>query len=731
MATGYRTYGPWVPSSGAAKRIRLRFEWSVATPSPGATTVPVTLIVSVEAGNWFWDGQAHYSRSGALGSRNETIRVEVRPSGGASIIDRVTTDVPIYAAGAYMISAAASLSGIDYIGSGVTASHASSIPMPGRVSGTPGAPRPVAQYVSDTEAVISWGNTDLADRYYVEQWSEAHQRWTRLGTVFGTSVRDYGLSPNNRYKWRVCSGNGSGYESPWNETGGIRTTPNAPALRVERSGSTIEVHLTSAANYPQHWYLERRLNGGAWQYWTQDDGPNGAASMTGNGGDTWEFRGRSGVSEGGQRWSRWTTTEKIVPLAPPAAPELRGPSGNVSTHEVIRYQWRHVSQDNTPQSAVEIRYRPVAAADWAQTITWTGSEQDYASRTLPQGEYVWQARTKGQHPGWGPWSDPAGFTVIPPPNVTILSPAEGEVVKGNLINTRVEAADPTPGWHVDGWRVILEQEVGGHATPAGEWRGDGDPDTIPLPHRLEDDKRYFLAVYVHSTSGLWSPFTPPRSFTVDYALPATPLLSARFVESEGAVAVRVEAQAGEADTALIRVEVSRDFGATWRPLGETRDAQAVITDPIPRLGSEVSYRAIAVSDLPSESAPAETTIATPTDRLWLNPDGATPLWVRGDLSIQVSTSQETKLEHYLGATYPTPHWGEARTDSIKVGFRTAGRGEEIGSSEASWRLLHGRRLLYRDPEGRVYRCILDGDLTVSQTRHAIAAWSMTLAVIDG
>ena len=51
MATGYRTYGPWVPSSGAAKRIRLRFEWSVATPSPGATTVPVTLIVSVEVNN--------------------------------------------------------------------------------------------------------------------------------------------------------------------------------------------------------------------------------------------------------------------------------------------------------------------------------------------------------------------------------------------------------------------------------------------------------------------------------------------------------------------------------------------------------------------------------------------------------------------------------------------------------------------------------------------------------
>ena len=66
-----------------------------------------------------------------------------------------------------------------------------------------------------------------------------------------------------------------------------------------------------------------------------------------------------------------------------------------------------------------------------------------------------------------------------------------------------------------------------------------------------------------------------------------------------------------------------------------------------------------------------------------------------------------------------------------MGFRTAGPGEEIGSSEALWRLLHGRRLLYRDPEGRVYRCILDGDLTVTQTRHAIAAWSLTLAVIDG
>ena len=729
MAVGYRTYGPWVPSSGAAKRMRLRFEWSVATPSPGATTVPVTLIVSVEAGNWFWDGQARYSRSGALGSRNQSIRVEVRPSGGSTVIDRVTTDVPIYADGAYMISASASLSGVDYIGAGVTASHTSSIPLPGRVSGTPGAPRPVAQYVSDDRAVISWGATDLADRYYVEQWSEAHQRWWRLGTVYGTSITDYGLSPNNRYKWRVAAGNSSAYDSPWNETGGIRTTPNAPILRVVRKASTLEVHITSNAAYAQNWQLERRRNGGSWEYWTQLEGESNYATMQGDGNDVWEFRGRSGVVEGGQRWSAWTVTDPVRPLAAPNAPTLLAPVGIVSTDASTLFRWRHDPRDLTEQTAAEFRWRRADATDWEPARQATPpNSSEYAAIPLQVGEYVWQCRTKGQHPDWGPWAEPVGFTVAAPPRFTITSPAEGETLRTNLLTVQVDATESNPDWQIDSWEARLTHPDGQLVT---EWRGVGHPTSIECPYRLADDTRYQVAVRLHSTSTLWTQWRDVQ-FAVDYAEPAKPLLVAVFREPEGNVALTAEAQDGEIAAARLRIEYSRDHGRTWHRLAEGDAPTLQATDPLPRLGDEMSYRAVAISALPSESQPTETTIGTPTDRLWINPDGAPAVWALGDLSIQPSTQQEMKLEHYLGAAYPTPHWGEQRTTTVRLGFRTLGRVDDsLGPTEEAWTVLLGRRLTYRDPEGRILRCVLEGDMSIQQTRRGLQAWSMTLAVIDG
>jgi len=220
-------------------------------------------------------------------------------------------------------------------------------------------------------------------------------------------------------------------------------------------------------------------------------------------------------------------------------------------------------------------------------------------------------------------------------------------------------------------------------------------------------------------------------FQVDYAEPAKPALAAVFQETEGNVALVAEAQEGEIATARVRIEYSRDHGRTWQRLAEGDAPTLHATDPFPRLGDEMSYRAIAISALPSESVPAETTIPTPTDRLWINPDGAPAVWALGDLSIQPATRQEMKLEHYLGATYPTPHWGEQRTATIRLGFRTLGRVDAtIGPPEEAWMVLHGRRLTYRDPEGRILRCVLDGDLAVSQTRRNIQSWSLTLAVID-
>nr|DAQ80100.1 MAG TPA: Twitchin [Caudoviricetes sp.] len=700
MGYGTSTYGPWVPSAGAAKRMRLRFDWAIGTPALGATTVPVQLIISVEAGYGFWDSSAQYSRSGALGSASTSMGVRVS-TGGSTILERISGSLPIYTSGAYQVAVAASLSGVDYIGSGVTASHTSTVTLPGATSGLPGRPAPQAQYVSDTEALISWGATDLADRYYVEQWAENLQRWTRLGTVYGTSLRDYGLSPNSRYKWRVCAANGSGYESAWAETGAIRTTPSAPQLRVYREGYAVAVDLTATANYPEHWYLERSITGGAWQYWTQGDGRDGKASMTPTAGQTVQFRGKSGVSEGGQHWSQWATTITVPALQAPAAPTLLGPSGIVSVEEPVRMQWRHESRDLTDQTSAEVQWQRVGDSDW-NTATVTGPTPSHETG-LTVGAWQWRARTKGIHDDWSAWSAPAGFRVAAPPAATITSPTPDEVVATNRIRIHATGTEPDPAWLITAWEATLTDLTADRQVAA--WSGQGPPGILTAPALAADMHQHRAAVRVRSGSGLWSRWASV-DFKVDYAEPAEPVVTARYTEEEGEVVITADAQTGPVATEQIRVEVSRDAGRTWQTLDIQPGPHIVVTDPTPHLGGEVMYRVTAISELPTESTPVVVTVGTHTRRAWLLGDDGTKAHLILDMELAATHSHELVLAEYEtddAEQYPVAHYGRRRTAEVRFSGLLTPR---WGSPRDVWLRLLGQRIWYRDPTGIRWRATL-------------------------
>lgn len=712
----YRTYGPW--TSGGNRAMRLRHDITVGTPAVGASTVAVSLTVTVETRYGWRDNSAHYTRSGALGSTSSTRHLSVATNGSA-MLESISGSLPIYADGAHTVAIATTLSGISYLG-GATASHTTTVPLPGRVSGLPGRPAPQAVLRSDAEAVISWGATDQADRYYVEQWSEAHQRWTRLGTVHGTSVTDYGLSPNNRYKWRVAAGNAHA-ESAWAETGGVRTTPNAPRLSVGRADQRVEVAITSAARYPQHWYLERSIDGGSWQYWTQDDGESGVASMVPAPGQMVQFRGRSGVKEGGQRWSAWTATAQVLALTPPNAPTLISPTGTMSVHDSIDLTWRHETRDLTGQTAAEVRWRRVGTSNWTTRSVVTAQ---HLVVQLATGLWEWQARTKGEHADFGPWSAVHGFRVAPPPQVAITSPTSGATIRSNRLAVTARYQDP--GGPAADWTARLLDATGAILETL---TGAGEPRSFAFTRTLSNHATYQVWLRVTSSTGLAGEAGPVQVATL-FTPPATPTARAEFDEPRGVVVVTAsqgDSSPGTPGAASLLVEVSRDGGATWQPLGPAALPSGTVTDPTPRLGGEVSYRVIATSTLPSDATSEPVTVGTHTLRSWLTPDGGEALELGGDLSIQETQRQEMRLETYLGDQRPTPHWGQPKPVRLQIAFRTA---PGVGAPRTAWARLLGRRLWFRDPEGRRHRCVIDGDIQHTQTGPAITAWSMTLVVVD-
>lgn len=698
MAT-YVTYGPWAPSSGASKRMRIRITWVMSDPRPGDTTVSVSVQIALEAGYRFWDNSAQYARSGTFGSRSENRPVRVDVTGGYTVLESFSDTFPLRPQG-YDISCAASLSGVDYIGGGVRAFHESTLWIPAHGSARPNTPSPGAYRITDRAIRVEWPAVPLATHYRIERWVESDKAWTRIGTIYGTSYVDYGVWENDQFRYRVDAWNGA-LDSSWGESNYIRTTPSQPSLNISRIGGNIRVELRHNARYPQRWQLERRVNGGEWRSWLS--GGDGAAvgEMTPQPGETWQFRGRTGTGVGAELWSTWAVSEDVPALVPPAAPTLLAPIGTISSEEQAVLTWRHEPIDRTPQQQAEIQYRAATApADAWQTATVTGSVQELRV-PLTVGDWVWRARTRGLHADPGPWSPLAGFTVALPPTVTIDSPQDGQTVEASRLTVTYTATDPG-GAAILGYDATLTDS--GESRQVAAWQDRSHPGRIEAPARLEDGHDYVYAMRVQSGTGLWSQWVRV-SIHVDYADPAVPTISARWVEEEGYVVVTAEAGSDAAAPATVelRVEVSRDDDATWQPLDTITSTSGTVIDPRPYLNQSVGYRVRAVSALPSETLSDTVRVGTPTRRLWLEGDDGTRAHLILDMELAETHGHELVLAEYEGDTYPTPHFGTARSDqSTFSGLLTP----RHGSPADVWLRLLGQRIWYRTPTGVLWRAVL-------------------------
>ena len=718
MAT-YVTQGAWAPNSGTPRRMCIRITWTMSDPAPGDTSVHVGVRIEVGGHYRFWDSAARYARSGTFGSYTDTRAVQISTSGGWALLEEFSDTFPLRPQG-YDIDCAASLTGVDYIGGDVKAIHESTLWIPPQGSARPNAPSPGAYYVSDRQIRIEWPAVPLADRYRLERWVESDKAWSRIGTVYGTSYTDYGVWENDQFRYRVDAWSGS-LDSPWGESGYIRTTPAAPALAVTRESGNLRVTLTHNARYPQRWQLERRVNNGEWRTWLS--GGDGAAvgTMTPQPGETWQFRGRTGTGVGAELWSTWAVTDQIPALAAPLAPTLIAPRGVAPSDDWITFRWQHNPVDRSQQTAAEIRYRTGGEASWRPAEQVAGDASMHRLR-LPAGQWLWQARTRGAHADWGPWSEAIGFYVTDSPHIKILTPTAGDVVESSRLVATYEA---------DGGSYqtrALEAAITDVATgrQVATWTDDAVSGRTESPPILKDGGSYRLEARVLAWSGLWSQWVDV-AFRVDYADPATPTISARWVEEEGVVVATAKAgtKAGAPDTVAIAIEVSRDGEATWQLLDRWGTQEGAATDPRPDLASTVAYRTRAISNLPSEAVSEPIRVGTPTCRIWVTPADGAPggAWAADNLKIETAWSAAaTVLEQYEGSPLPTAHFGLARP--IEVAISGDLPPEEVAPIQ-SWIPLIGRHVWLRTPRGHHMHGVLIGDIRTSdETDRPLVAFAI-------
>jgi hypothetical protein len=225
--------------------------------------------------------------------------------------------------------------------------------------------------------------------------------------------------------------------------------------------------------------------------------------------------------------------------------------------------------------------------------------------------------------------------------------------------------------------------------------------SVTFPTTIHNNTTYRVDVRAKNTFGLWSS-TDSVAFQVQYALPAAPSIEGYWDADRGATSLTVTINGGGGvDTESVTVYRSEN-GEPWVKVASgLTEAQAII-DPIPRLNATVSYKAVAISSLPSEaeSLPLQLlTDATLNSWAMWNFGPGFQRYVRAQFDLQPKDSPRAKkvLEHFDGRTYPLEFMEDARTHDYSVSFTL----DERSSSKADFTELAfaPAPICYRLPNG--------------------------------
>lgn len=705
-------YGAWTPNSSDNQRMRLLLTHTVPTPAVGATTVTVTGSVKAGAGFGFTDSNNSLANSGSLlGSGSRSVSINVATGGEDEIY--TFSKVVTLTTSAQGHTLAFSLTGVDYVGSSLTASVSTTVSIPAQTaSAAPSAPTGVSvTRVSDARHDLAWSASGTIADFEVERWrlSNGNTDYYPAATPGGAARAwsDTTSMPNDRAGWRIRARNSAGV-SAWVYTSDVYTTPAAATgLSVSRAGSEATVSWTVAALAAASQTIQSRTSadGVTWTAWADVAGHVGfSAAATSRvitglvGGTHYQYRVVSTVTAPTTLVAYSSATGTLIPLAAPLAPTLTSPTGVVATDAATVMTWIHRTSDGTAQTAAEVQWRLVGGSWTTISGITTTNATTVTAGTWAAGTYEWQARTKGGHADWSPWSALGSFRVAARPAVAITSPS-GATVAGNRLTAVWTYSDAQSAPMVS-WRADL--------SAAGQWvetkTGTGAALTTTFDTIMADGGTYAVTVWAISGTGLTSSGAT-WSGTADYIDPATPSLSAIWDEPTGTVQLAATNPLGNGtttdDPVSARIERSTDGGVRWVSLADL-PLNAGLGDDTVALNVEALYRAVSVSALGAEAFSASEPVITATSRLWLQSDiGRVSLL--HNLTMSPDYGHERVTERYLGDELGTAYYGTGRPLSVAV--RGVWLDEETTQDRT---VVLGRNVLYRDPKGRVFTASLTG-----------------------
>ena len=596
----------------------------------------------------------------------------------------------------------------------------------------------VGARVSDTRQQVTvtpgaaGGDPSVVHEVFVQEGTTS-AAWVSIGKQASAVLSHQGTTAANRYRYRARSegsGGTSGYSpiSAW-----LYTTPAAPTtLTVGKSGATVSLGWKHTPAYREGFYIEDSPGGAG--YTRVVTTANLSASLASvSTAVTHQYRVQAYVTgvllaAGGTTSlvSGYVTSPVVALLAPPAAPGITLSADLVDVARgPLTVTVKHNPTDATDATAAQLRFKRTSDPTWTtKTVSVATLAITLTASDLSNGEtYEIQARTKGDHADYGPWSISTIARTAATPVGTFTKPA-GNLATSTLV---VAVAVTTMTGTLTAWRFELWRTDGAPVLVYSRQNTSASQLTVPTPLA---EGSYELRGWAKDSGALWSDqFT--RTFTVTYAKPPVPVCASSW-DDNGALTLVVSVPApASGQVAAQRVQVWRGDSLA----GEFLGTSGVIRDSIAPLGGVV-YRVVAVSAIPSTS---EVQHATEEygGACWIFLNGGSDFAhvakLRIDPAISIAPQGIRVLQPFDGRPAPVEYSSLMQYDQLRLTGRVRDSGPiaERLSSWQAWQQISRMPapVCYRDHLGRRLFCSLRVDDLGHDTSPHVSI-SATLTEVD-
>jgi len=699
------TWGAWSPNSTTTKRMRLGMDfWYTGDPAAGYVTVHK--ILYAECYYRISDTSNSSSISGTAGSHSGSLSY-VFPADYTTITvwAEHTENVAVAYGSTTYVSAAASVSGIDYIGSSYTVSVSVGLTLPARPYSAPTAPTiGTNTRNSDVSNTIGWtNNATTAAPYtnlYVERSTDGGS-YSQVASLAGsaTSYNDTTTTSNHSYKYRVRASNSAGYSSYSSESGVTYNTPAAPTNCVAtKTGDTqVSVTCTDNSNTETGFTWEHTTNGGA--SWSST-GTTGAGVTTivhdPAPSGTVAYRVKATRSTLVSAWS--ATSNSVTTTQAPAAPTVAAWSAYSHTGTTKRVSWTHNSLDGSSQTAATIVY----TRDGVETTYALSGSQAYYD--IPITGYAAakvitaKVRTKGLHADYGPYSAVQSTTLADEPQATITTPAVDATVVTDV--PLVVAWTYTDALPQSSFALALYRD----GLLVHTWTGtSGTAQSIPVQY-LTNDSSFSVSLMVRNAAGFEA--TVVRTFSTDYVAPTVPEVYATWdVDMLAAQVVGYEGELGALPMtdhlALWRLDTADDGTVETEVLADPYTNASTFIDYVPRLNQSVTYRcvAFAANGAYSYADVAVTTTANGYFAVNFGDGDGDLLRLKWNPKRTLKASDDSEVMTFAGRELPVVYAGEHTAHEVSFAVATTAVSDIVKFRQLKawrratvWRDIHGQRM---------------------------------------